>query len=38
MRLPGPGIYGLYWTNNLGVSSAASGNALYRSNFNEDIA
>ncbi len=37
MRLPGPGVYGLYFTNTLGVSTAASGNALYRSDFNEDV-
>ena len=37
MRLPGPGVYGLYFTNNLGLSTAASGNALYRSDFNEDV-
>ncbi|MCA3448738.1 MAG: hypothetical protein INF93_18870 [Rhodobacter sp.] len=37
MRLPGPGVYGLYFTNNLGISTAASGNALYRSDFNEDV-
>jgi hypothetical protein len=37
MRLPGPGVYGLYFTNNLGPSTAASGNALYRSDFNEDV-
>jgi hypothetical protein len=35
MRLPGPGVYGLYWVNNSGVTSAASGNALYYSRFNE---
>ena len=38
MRLPGPGVYGIYWTNNLGVNSAGSGNALYRADFNEEIA
>jgi hypothetical protein len=37
MRLPGPGIYGIYWTNNLGPTSASSGNALYRADFGEEI-
>ena len=37
MRLPGPGVYGLYFTNTLGVSTAASGNSLFRSDFNEDV-
>jgi hypothetical protein len=37
MRLPGPGVYGLYFTNTLGVSTAASGNSLFRVDFNEDV-
>ena len=37
MRLPGPGVYGLYFTNTLGTSTAASGNSLVRSDFNEDV-
>ena len=37
MRLPGPGVYGLYFTNNLGPSTAASGNSLFQIDFNEDV-
>lgn len=37
MRLPGPGVYGLYFTNTLGVSTAASGNSLFQVDFNEDV-
>jgi hypothetical protein len=37
MRIPHGGTFGLYWTNNLGVTSAASGNAVYTRTWNEDI-
>ena len=37
MRIPNAGIYGLYWTNNLGTTTAASGNNLYYRTWNEDV-
>lgn len=37
LRLPGPGVYGLYWVNNAGVTSASSGNSLVHQTFGEDI-
>jgi hypothetical protein len=37
MRIPHGGTFGLYWTNNLGVTSAASGNEVYTRTWNEDI-
>jgi hypothetical protein len=36
MRLPSAGIYGLFWTNGMGVASVASGNALYSQTWNEE--
>lgn len=38
MRLPGPHVYGLYWVNNLGVTSAGSSNAIHQNDHNETIA
>lgn len=38
MRIPHGGTFGLYWTNNLGVTSAASGNEVYTRTWNEEIA
>lgn len=35
MQMPGGHVFGLYWTNNLGTTSASSGNALYTRSFNE---
>lgn len=35
LQAPGGFVYGLYWTNNLGTTSAGSGNALYVQEFNE---
>ena len=36
-RIPGPGVYGLYWTNNMNVTSASSGNSVYYQTFSEEI-
>ena len=38
MRIPNAETYGLYWTNNLNVTTAASGNALFYRTWNEEIA
>jgi len=38
LRIPGPHVYGIYWVNNLGVTSAGSGNALYQNDHNEEVA
>jgi hypothetical protein len=38
MRIPNAGVYGLYWTNNLNVTTAASGNSLIYNTWNEEIA
>lgn len=38
MRIPNSGDYGLYWTNNLNVTTAASGNSLFYRTWNEEIA
>jgi hypothetical protein len=38
MRIPNAENYGLYWTNNLNVSTAASGNSLFYRTWNEEIA
>jgi hypothetical protein len=37
MRIPNAGDYGLYWTNNLSVTTAASGNSLFYRTWNEEI-
>jgi hypothetical protein len=37
LRLPGPGTYGLYFTNNLGANTNASGNELYQQDWNEEV-
>ena len=36
LQLPGPFAYGIYWTNNAGVNSAASGNALFFQTYSEE--
>jgi hypothetical protein len=38
MRIPNAENYGLYWTNNLNVTTAASGNSLFYRTWNEEIA
>lgn len=35
LQLPAGFTYGIYWTNNAGTTSAASGNALYHQAFSE---
>ena len=36
-RILNAGVYGLYWINNLGVTTAASGNNLFYRTWNEDV-
>jgi hypothetical protein len=38
MRIPNAADYGLYWTNNLNVTTAASGNTLFYRTWDEEIA
>ena len=38
MRIPNAADYGLYWTNNLNVTTAASGNSLFYRTWDEEIA
>ncbi len=38
MKIPNSGDYGLFWTNNLNVTTAASGNSLFYRTWNEEIA
>lgn len=37
MRIPNAADYGLYWTNNLNVTTAASGNTLFYRTWDEEI-
>lgn len=37
LRIPNGEIYGMYWTSNLGATTAASGNTLFRSQWCEEI-
>ena len=37
MRLPNAATYGLFWTNNSGTTTAASGNGLWYRTWGEDV-
>jgi hypothetical protein len=37
IRIPNAGIYGVYWTNNTGTTSAATGNSMFLTPWNEEI-